>query len=392
MSVNNLSFEQAASILNEIHREVTGQSNNVAILSTNDFVSVGQKVLKTGLDPVMQAVSQLVGRTIFSARPYARKFVNLYADAQRFGYITRKLAVADKDWANDVSFELVDGQTYTDQYKVKLPNVLQLNFYGQNVFMDWYTVLRNQLNSAFDSPASLGSFLGMIVQNMQDRIEQNREAYARATLVNFIAGKVSQTSGVFNLRTLYWEYLGNSGAVPDTFPYADAAQFERFNKWAFAEIQTVSDMMEERTQLFQINVTGKTIMHHTPKSKQRLLMNSEFLNQMKAQVNSGAFHDSFLDYTNAEAVTYWQNPVAPTSISATPAVLMASGEIGTASEQTLDGIVGLLFDMDALGITSMDEYTDTAKEAAGGYTNIFFHFITRWWNDFTEKGVIFTLN
>lgn len=390
MAVNTLSFEQAASILNELHKNVTGTVEDVTILNLADFVSVGQVVLRTGTDPVMGAISQLVGRTIFSSRAYARRFSGLYADTQRYGYITRKLALSDRDWENDVSFSIQDGQTYTDQFRVKNPNVLQLNFYGQNVFQDHYTVLRNQLNSAFDSPQSLGSFLGLVVQNMSNRIEQMKETTARATMANFIAGRISEGVGLVHVLS---EYNTETGQTLTATQVMAPANFDAFAKWLYARVATISSLMTERSGAYQMEVTGKPIMRHTPRESQKVYMLSSWLNAMRARVQSAAFNESFLDYADAEAVNFWQNINSPDEINVTPAYLTANGQIDSDGPAVnRGGIIGMIFDQDALGLTVMDEYTDTAKEAAAGFTNIFFHFIVRWWNDFTEKGVILLLD
>ena len=136
MSVNTMSFEQAATLLNNIREQVTGETS-IAPTDVTDFISVAQTTLRQGYDPVLQAISQVISQTIFSIRPYTRRFSGIQADAQRWGSITRKLSIADKDFDEDKRFELVDGQS-VDMYKVNKPEILQTNFYGQNVFSKEY--------------------------------------------------------------------------------------------------------------------------------------------------------------------------------------------------------------------------------------------------------------
>ena len=128
MSVNNMTFEQAATLLNAVHSQVTGMTQ-IAPADVTDFISVAQKTLKAGYDPVLNAISQVVGRTIFSVRPYDAKFRGIQADAQKWGAITRKLVVADKPLQDNKAFDLTDGQSI-DMYEVNKPEVLQFNFYG----------------------------------------------------------------------------------------------------------------------------------------------------------------------------------------------------------------------------------------------------------------------
>ena len=95
-----MSFEQAATLLNAINQQVTGRAS-IAPTDTSGFVSMATTTLQAGYDPVIQAISQIVGKTIFSVRPYSRKFAGLQVDNQKFGAITRKLSIADKDFEND---------------------------------------------------------------------------------------------------------------------------------------------------------------------------------------------------------------------------------------------------------------------------------------------------
>lgn len=389
MSVNTLSFQQASALLNSIHSQVTGQSS-IAILDLTDFVSVAQKTLATGTEPVLNAISQIVGRTIFSNRKYRRRFEGLYANRQRYGYITRKLSIADKDWQNDTSFELVDGTAYTNQFKVCKPNVLQMNFYGQNVFKRCYSVFKDQLDSAFRSPAELSQFMGMVAQHVQNMIEQNNESVARATMLNMMAGKIKANNGVIKVLT---EYNAQTGQTLTATTVMTPANFEPFAKWLYARVQTLSDLMTERSGLFQIQVTGKEIMRHTPKQNQKVYMLTKWLNEMKARVQSGAFNESFLSYADAEAVNFWQDINTPDQIKVKPVYLKADGSLEEATtDVSQSNIIGIMFDEDALGLTVMDEWSASSPfEASEGYSTMWFHFVHRWWNDFTEKFIVLEL-
>ena len=130
--VNTMSFEDASSILNNIRKQVTGEEP-IAILDETQFCSVATTLLQAGYDPVLNAITQMVSRTIFSIRPYTRKFGGIKMDSEQWGAIVRKLSIADKDWETDVRYDLEDGESI-DMYKVNKPNILQTNFYGVNSF------------------------------------------------------------------------------------------------------------------------------------------------------------------------------------------------------------------------------------------------------------------
>ena len=121
MSVNTMSFEQAATLMNAIHQQVTGDTSLTAT-DVSSFITVATQSLSAGYDPVLNAISQIVGKTIFSIRPYSSKFGGLVMDTQKWGAITRKIAISDKPFEDNEAFNLVDGQSI-DMYEVNKPNV-----------------------------------------------------------------------------------------------------------------------------------------------------------------------------------------------------------------------------------------------------------------------------
>ena len=390
MSVNTMSFEDASAILNNIRKQVTGESS-IAPVTTADFVSVATTLLQAGYDPVLSAITQMVSRTIFSIRPYNRKFGGLKMDEEQWGAIVRKLSIADKDFDNDVRFQLVDGQSI-DHYEVNKPNILQTNFYGQNVFEKNYTVFKDQLDNAFSGPAEFGRFMSMVVQNISDMIEQAHESIARMTIGNFVGGKVVASNGVVHLLTEYNAETGITPPLTATTVY-DPANFGDFMKWMFARIATLTALMTERSQEFQINVTGKEISRHTPFDMQKVYIYAPLMNEMKSRVLSGTFHPDFIDYADVEAVNYWQSIETPMELEVTPSYMLTDGTITTAAAQTINNLVGVIFDRDALGYTTVNNWSATTPlNAKGGYWNTFHHFTERWYNDFTEKGIVLLLD
>lgn len=386
--VNTMSFEDASAILNNIRKQVTGETP-IAIEDATQFVSVATTLLQAGYDPVLNAITQMVSRTIFSIRPYNRKFGGIKVDSEQWGAIVRKLSIADKDWDQDVRFELVDGQA-VDMYKVNKPNILQTNFYGQNVFEKSYTIFRDQLDNAFSGVSEFGRFMSMVVQNVSDMIEQAHEAIARMTIANFIGGKIAASNGVIHALTEYNTATGKS--LTDVTVY-DPDNFNDFCKWLYARVATLTSLMTERSQEFQINVTGKEINRHTPYEFQKVYMYNPFLNEMNARVLADTFHADFVEYADVEGVNYWQSIETPNQIKIKPNYMDATGSIVEGDETTVDKLIGVIFDRDAVGYTTIHNWSATTPfNAKGGYWNTFHHFTERWYNDFTEKGLVLLLD
>ena len=392
MAVNDLTFNQLSTVLNSIVQQATGKQAQ-QVTNTAEFVSVAQTALKTGYDPVLQAISQVLSRTIFSIRPYTRKFGGLMVSNQQFGNIVRKLNIADKDWENDSRFELADG-TGVDMYKVNKPTILQTNFYGANVFEKSLTIFKDQLDCAFSSPDEFGRFVSMTMTNASDMIEQAHENLARATLANFIGGKISgDTASVIHLLTEYNTITGLETPLTAATVY-QPANFKPFMQWVYSRVASLSSLMTERTQKFHINVTGKEISRHTPVNKQKVYLYAPARYQTETMVLADVYHDNFLRMADNETVNFWQSIDKPDEINVQPVYLQTDGTLKTdGSPVNKKGIFGVMFDEEAAGYTVVNQWSaPTPFNVKGGYSNIFWHFTHRYWNDFTENGVVLLLD
>ena len=392
MAVNDLTFNQLSMVLNSIVQQATGQQAQQAT-NTAEFVSVAQTVLKTGYDPVLQAISQVLSRTIFSIRPYTRKFGGLMVSNQQFGNIVRKLNIADKDWEEDSRFELTD-QNSVDMYKVNKPSILQTNFYGANVFEKSLTIFKDQLDCAFSNPDEFGRFVSMTMTNASDMIEQAHENLARATLANFIGGKISgDTASVIHLLTEYNTITGLKPPLTAETVY-QPANFKPFMQWVYSRVASLSSLMTERTQKFHINVTGKEISRHTPVNKQKVYLYAPARYQTETMVLADVYHDNFLRMADNETVNFWQSIDKPDEINVQPVYLQADGTLES-DDTPLNqkGIFGVMFDEEAAGYTVVNQWSaPTPFNSKGGYSNIFWHFTDRYWNDFTENGIVLLLD
>lgn len=387
---NDLTFNQVSTILNGVLEQATGQKS-LAATNTAQFVTQAQTALKIGYDPIMNAVSQVLGRTIFSVRPYTAKFRGLMKSEQQWGNHVRKINYVDKDFEDAQEWTLTDGSA-VDQYKINKPGILQTNFYGFEVYQRKITTFRDQLHSAFQGPDQMGEFFTGAMQNISDQVEQAHENMSRASVANFIGGKVvGDTSNVIHLLT---EYNAYSGASLTAETMRAPENFEPFIKFAYARIKTIAGLMSERSTKFHVNVEGSEIMRHTPADRLKMYVLAQELNTIQTTVLSSVFNERFLRLVDYEEVNFWQSIDTPASVNVQASYLGTDGEIKTAVSATqTNGVFAVLFDEEAIGQTTNNRSVDvTPYNAAGKYWNTFFHFTERYWNDFTENGVVFLLD
>ena len=387
--MNDLTFNQLSTVLNSIVSQATGRTD-LTVTDESSFVTVAQVGLKTGYDPLLNSISQVLARTIFSIRPYSRKFAGLQMDNQQFGAITRKLQISDSAWEDDTRLPLTDGAS-VDMFKVAKPNVLQTNFYGQNVYQKHITIFKDQLDTAFSSSAEFGRFVSMVMQNVSDMIEQSHENLARATLANYIAGKtLGDANSVIHLLT---EYNTLSGLTLTATTVYQPANYKAFIQWAYSRIAALSDRLTERTELYHTNVTDKVINRHTPYQKQKIFLFSPEMHAVDSRVLADAYHDNYLKLAYNESVTFWQSIKTPDQIKSTPVYMGADGALVTGAETTVSNIFGLIIDEETAGYTVVNQWSaPTPFNPAGGYSSVFWHYTDRYFNDDTENGIVLLLD
>ena len=395
MAINTMGFEQASALLTALYSQVTGSADASTPVDTSSFISMAQATLRSGYEPVMSAISQVLGRTLIAVRPYSRKFKGLEMTADRWGGITRKINFIDNALDSaDPTFALVEGQP-VDQFVVKKPKVLETHYYGQNVYESSYTIFTKQLDTAFSSPAEFASFMSGLMTHFSNEREQYLETLSRSILCNLIgAKKVLADASVANqVIDLLAEYNTATGQSLTATTVKLPANYPAFCKWAYAYIQHVSEMFTERTGMFQRPLTNYAIMRHTPKADQRLFMDADFLAHMTAEVLADTYHDNFLRYSEVEAVNYWQSALEPDAVNVKPVYLNASAEyVNAESAVEIDNVVGVLIDRDAAGYNlADDDLVSSPYNAKGQYYNLFNHVRIQLQNDLTEKAVVFCI-
>lgn len=403
MSVNTLNFEQVSTVLTSIVKQATGQTVLTAT-DTGSFTSVAQIALRADRDAVMQAISNVISRTIFSIRPYSAKMTGLMMDTFRWGNMLRKLSIADSDWADDPAYKWPalwdagqvppsgDGQAI-DPWTIKKPNVLQTNFYGASVYFDEMTIFEDQLETAFTGPEQLGSFLSLLMTNLSNRLELSNENIRRGLVANAIASVIdeNQAGRVIHLLSEYNQATGQSYTAQQIY---EPANFPAFMKWVYSRVAQISDLFTEMSLKYQTVITGKPVLRHTPYQDQRMYLYAPARHDIDARVLADTYHDSYLRYADVESVNYWQSIDSPDSINVTPAYTDTAGVLKVpGSPVSQSDVFGIIFDRDAMGMTLLDQRVlSTPLNTKGLYRNLHVHCKQRVVMDNTEKIVVLLLN
>lgn len=388
-NINNMSYAQVAGVMNAIAKQATGV-NTLTPANTSEFVSVAQTALKSGYDPVMDAISQVLTRTIFSIRPYYAKLRGVKKSSQKFGNHLRKLQISDREFEHSQTVPLED-DTSVDMYKIKKPKVTQTNFYGHVICQDHCTIFTHQLDVAFTTPDEFQRFMAMVAQNISDRIEQLNENTARYTLGNYMGGIIAGNNAlqVRHLVSEYNEFAGTA-LTPETVRQPD--NYEHFIQWAFSTLNTTSELLTERTVRYHTNIGDKLFARHTPQSLQKVYLYAPEINMINTMVRSSLYNESFLKLADYESLNFWQSIDKPGELDLNVIYMDGTGALQTADVKQKN-ILGIIFDYESIGYTTVgNRMHRTPLNAAGEYYNLYYHFDHRYYNDFTENGIVLLMD
>lgn len=370
---------QIYSIVNAVCQETMGESALVAT-DTASLVAMGNAILSssTNTEAFIDTLVQRIGRTMISYRPYRSKLGLMAVSDMTMGAIMQKIKVKMPTAVEDVTTQLIDGQSI-DQYIVSKPRATQKLFVKRTPYTFYITIQKKWLREAFVSESAMGSFIAAIYGEVENKLELSQENLARLCMANFMATISTDTNRVINLVTEY------NAVATSPVTAASALYDEAFLRYALGRMNNISKKMETMSVLYN----DGTETRHTPKSDQRFVSLVDFQTALETQVQWAAFHEEYVKKQNGIEVPYWQAAKSPMNID-----LVIEGDDPEQEESTtLSNIVAFIHDRDALGTYRKEvEVATTPLNARGLYTNQFWHMNDLYFNDITENGIIFTLN
>ncbi len=370
---------QIYSIVNDVCAQTMGESALTAT-DTASLVAMGNAILSSSAntEAFIDTLVQRIGRTMISYRPYKSKLGLMSVSDMTMGAIMQKIKVKMPEAVEDVTTQLIDGQSI-DQYIVSKPRATQKLFVKRTPYTFYITMQKKWLREAFTSETAMGSFISAIYGEVENKLELSQENLARLCMANYMANISTTSNRVVNLVTDYNTITGESVTA------TNALVNEKFLRYALGVMNKISRKMETMSVLY--NDGSET--RHSPESDQRFVSIIDFQTALETQVQWAAFHDKYVKKQNGIEVPYWQSAQNPLNID-----LVIEGDDPEQEESTtLSNIVAFIHDRDALGTYRKEvEIATTPLNARGLYTNQFWHMNDLYFNDITENGVIFTLN
>lgn len=401
---NLMNIEQASTLLNAVVEQATGQQSLATISNVSDFVSVAQVLLQMGVDPVMNAISQVWRRTVFAVREYDNPLSTLRMTESAWGNATRKLSPIADDMVDDAAFDYPatydagrtpptgDGLSI-DPWTIHKQKQLQTNFYGSSVYMQHFSVFRNQLMVSFESPEQWLQFNQMCITERRNDRESFEEGKARLLQANLIAALIDENASdrVFHALTAYNQ---ETGLALTNQTVMQAGNFEAFIRWLYAKIRTFVGLMGARSEMFQTKIGTANILRHSRPENLRVALYRPFMEMIRSMVLSNLFNADMMNLPTYEAIDYWQAIDTPDSIDLYAEYTDTAGAAKTSSSAVQQGdIIGIIHDRDAIGYAMLDAVSAvTPMNPKGLYWNEYYHARCATLMDNTEKAVVLLLD
>lgn len=405
----NLTYTQIAPLLTEMYKQYTGRTS-AQKLAFGQMQNTFKMGFEREDDNLYQIIPTVLAKSIYSIRPYSRKLSGMVWDEQRYGNYIRKFTpiVNDSEIDNDewnINVELSKPEASQDWKAGTKPvkyDVLLTIASGGQTFARKYTIYKNQINAAFNSEEGVAAYFSMLMTEFSNIYEIDLENRSRAQLANLAiiladAGKAKPTIGnickaeqVFHALT---KYNAETGLAMTAKTIMNPADFRPFMIWLSAELKTLKENLAIRGTRFHGDFTGKIVNRHTDASDLRFYLVSKFGNYFEAN-GSEFFHPEKAELGDYEKVTFWTDPSNPMQIKGSAEGVKPDGVTKfTLADQTVDNVLGIMMDIDTMGIVPIDQWSATEPfNARYGYRNGWNHYTFKTPVDFTENAILILLD
>lgn len=373
-----MKVKQIYNIVNDITGEILGKTDLVKEDLSN-IVDVGKEIFdSTSVDNYVRTLVDRVGKVIFVSRPYSGNTPSVLMDSWDYGAVVEKISCELPEAVENKSWDLQDGQDYSPNVFYK-PEISAKFFNNKMTFEIDMSFTERQIKSSFASASEINSFLSMIYNAVEKSFTVKIDGLIQRTINNMIAETLANdTTGIkaVNLLKMYNEKFGT------TLKAKDSITNKEFIRFASMTMGLYIDRLSRISTLF--NIGGKD--RFTSNDMLHVIMLSDFKASANSYLQSDTFHNEFTKLPNAETVPYWQGSGSDFSFEKVSAINVNTSGGKTVSKS---GILAVMFDRDAVGVSNLDRRVTTNYNAKGEFYNNFFKMDCGAFNDLNENFIVF---
>ena len=382
-----MEVKQIASIINDVTKEVLG-AEAIQTEDLSNIVDIGTAVFNSNVvDNYVRSLVDHIGKVVFVDRVYSGGAPSVLMDGWEYGAVLEKITMSELPEATEnESWELTDGASY-DPNIFYQPKV-EAKFFSKRVTFEVpMSFTEKQFKSAFSDATQANAFISMIYNAIENSLTVKIDSLIMRTINNMVgetvyseygANSISESSGMKAVNLLYlYNQRFNQSLTAD-----EALTTPEFIRFASREIWLYKSRISRMSKLF--NIGGKE--RFTPSDKLHIVMLSDFVVSADSYLQSDTYHDEFTRLPKAETIPFWQGSGTGYEFSDVSTI-----NIETTSGHSVEvtGVLAVMFDRDALGVSNVDRRVTTAYNAKAEFFNNWYKYDAGFFCDENENFTCF---
>ena len=378
---NDMKVTQLKDIVNSATSEVLGKTD-VVNDDLSNLVDVGNEIFDTdNVDNYVKKLIDRIGQVIFVNRLYAGGVPSVLMDSWEYGSVVEKISADMPEADENDSWNLQNGQTYS-QDTFYQPKVSAKFFNSKVTFDVKLSFTTEQVKESFSNVNELNGFISMLETGVKNSMTVKLDGLIMRT-INNMTGQILNSANGLQKVNLLTEYNAVSG---QTLTANKALMDKDFLKFASLTIKKYQARITKMSTLF--NAGGKARFTTTDNLHTVLL--SDFADSAEVYLLSDTYHNDTVSLPNHETVPYWQGSgksYAFNDISKIDVKIDAGNK--TPKQVTQTGILGVMFDTNALGVSNLNQRTTTSYNARAEFYTNYYKMDAGYFNDLNENFVVF---
>lgn len=381
-----MEVKQIYNIVNAVTSEVLGETAVVSEDLSN-IVDIGNAVFNaSAVDAYVKSLVNHIGKVIFVDRVYRGGVPSVLMDGWEYGSVLEKISIKMPTASENESWSLNDGESY-DPNVFHAP-VVSAKFYNKRVtFEIECSFTERQIKQSFSSAVQLNAFISAIYNAVEKSMTVKIDSLVMRTINNMIgetiyadygANSLSASTGVKAVNLLYMYNQEYSKSLTASHALAD----HDFIRYASYIMGVYMSRMSKLSTLF--NIGGEE--RFTPADVLHVVMLSDFRKSAEVFMQSDTFHDNLVKLPDAEEVPYWQGSGTGYEFNSVSKVYITTA---SGHDVQTSGVLGVMFDRDALGVTNLDRRVTTNYNPKGEFFTNWYKFDAGYFNDTNENFVVF---
>lgn len=386
---------QLFELVNKTVAEVLG-TETVLQEDLSNVVDIGKEIIDTdNVDNYVKKLVNHIGKVVFVNRLYAGGVPSVLMDSWEYGSILEKITAELPQATENESWALTDGKSY-DSDVFYQPKVSAKFFNSKITFEIPLSFTERQVKESFSNANQLNGFVSMLNTSVENSMTVRLDNLIMRTINNMIGETLALEFGteVEEVLTVPASLAGETGvkAVNLLKLYNDeygkkvtkdkALTDPDFVRYASYIIGLYVDRVSKISTLFN----GGAKERFTPKSDLHIVLLSDLDKASNVFLQSDTFNKDMVALPSHETVPFWQGSGLSYGFDD---ITKIDIKTSTGVEVAVDGILGVMFDRNAIGVSNLDRrVTTNYNPKAEFYTN-FYKFDAGYYNDMNENFIVF---